>query len=251
MEIAAPPAVPPPVPAPIRALAGRDDIRAVWLNELGGLTFELTAPDSSRRFAKWAPAGSGLDLAAEHVRLEWAASFTAVPRVLSFGSDASGAWMLTAGLPGDSAVSRSFQSSPSRQLLAVQGIARGLRMLHDALPVDACPFSWSVAARLADARAGGRTPPATLDEAPSVDRLVVCHGDACAPNTLLAADGSITGHVDLGTLGVGDRWADIAVSAWSTEWNYGPGYEDAFLEAYGIAPDPERMRYYRALWNAT
>lgn len=97
----------------------------------------------------------------------------------------------------------------------------------------------------------GLTPPTTLDTPPAVDRLVVCHGDACAPNTLLAADGTVTGHVDLGSLGLADRWADIAVSAWSTEWNYGPGYESAFLEAYGIAPDTERLAYYRALWDAT
>ncbi|MFB2596411.1 aminoglycoside 3'-phosphotransferase [Herbiconiux sp. P17] len=256
MEIAGPPVSPPPVPAAIRSLAGDDRIRAVWLNELGGLTFELTAPGSSRRFAKWAPAGSGLDLEAERVRLEWAGAYTTVPRVLSFGSDGDGEWMLTAGLPGDSAVSASFQSSPERQLLAVQGIARGLRMLHDALPVDDCPFSWSVSDRVASARApDAQRMPSELDAllgaAPSIDRLVACHGDACAPNTLLDADGAVTGHVDLGSLGVADRWADIAVSAWSTEWNYGPGYEPAFLEAYGIAPDPERLRYYRALWDAT
>jgi kanamycin kinase len=253
VEIAGPPVSTPPVPAAIQALAGEDRIRAVWLNELGGLTFELTAPapDRARRFAKWSPAGSGLDLEAERIRLEWASAFTAVPRVLASGSDADGEWMLTAGLRGGSAVSPSFQGSPERQLLAVQGIARGLRMLHDALTVDGCPFSWSVADRLARARAGGLTPPGSLDDAPSVDRLVVCHGDACAPNTLLAADGAVTGHVDLGSLGIADRWADIAVSAWSTEWNYGPGYEGAFLEAYGIAPDPERLGYYRALWDAT
>ncbi|WP_382309952.1 phosphotransferase [Herbiconiux sp. UC225_62] len=251
VEIAGPPMVPPPVPSAVKALASDDRIRAVWLNGLGGLTFEFTAPDATRRFAKWAPAGSGLDLDAERVRIEWAASFTAVPRVLAAGSDADGQWMLTAGLPGDTAVGASFQASPERRLLAVRGIARGLRMLHDTLPVDACPFSWSVTHRLAEARARGLTPPTTLDTPPAVDRLVVCHGDACAPNTLLAADGTVTGHVDLGSLGLADRWADIAVSAWSTEWNYGPGYESAFLEAYGIAPDTERLAYYRALWDAT
>ena len=45
---------------------------------------------------------------------------------------------------------------------------------------------------------------------PPVDRLVVCHGDACAPNTLLTDDGRWSGHVDLGQLGVADRWADLA-----------------------------------------
>lgn len=35
------------------------------------------------------------------------------------------------------------------------------------------------------------------------------------------------------------------------EWNYGPGWEDALIAAYGIAPDHERLAYYRELWNAT
>jgi hypothetical protein len=41
--------------------------------------------------------------------------------------------------------------------------------------------------------------------------------------------------------------ADLAVSTWSTEWNYGPGWEDVLLAAYGVDPDPARTRYYRLL----
>jgi len=37
----------------------------------------------------------------------------------------------------------------------------------------------------------------------------------------------------------------------STEWNYGRGWDGALLDAYGIAPDAERMAFYRDLWNAT
>jgi kanamycin kinase len=84
---------------------------------------------------------------------------------------------------------------------------------------------------------------------PPTDKLVVCHGDACAPNTLLAADGHWSGHVDLGMLGVADRWADLAVATWSAEWNYGPGWDGLLLDSYGIRPDPERTRYYRLLWD--
>jgi kanamycin kinase len=79
----------------------------------------------------------------------------------------------------------------------------------------------------------------------------VCHADACAPNTLIGDDGRWSAHVDLGQLGVGDRWADIAVASMSTEWNYGPGWEDALIEAYGVPPDRQRLTYYRDLWNAT
>ena len=81
------------------------------------------------------------------------------------------------------------------------------------------------------------------------DNLVVCHGDACAPNTLLGEDGRWSGHVDLGLLGVADRWADLAVATWSAEWNYGPGWDNLLLNAYGIRPDPDRTRYYRLLWD--
>ena len=40
------------------------------------------------------------------------------------------------------------------------------------------------------------------------------------------------------------------MAAMTLEWNYGPGWEDALLVAYGIDPDAERMSYYRDLWNA-
>jgi kanamycin kinase len=150
---------------------------------------------------------------------------------------------------------------------AVAAIGTGLRALHDRLPVSHCPFTWSAddrvarARRLAEAGDGdlanwhpehrvlGRAAYDHLDDIPAIDRLVVCHGDACAPNTLLDDDGHWSAHVDLGTLGVADRWADIAIATWSTEWNYGPGYEQALLDAYGIAPDAERTAFYRLLWD--
>jgi kanamycin kinase len=78
---------------------------------------------------------------------------------------------------------------------------------------------------------------------------VVCHGDPCSPNTIGADDGSVAGHVDFDTLGVADRWADLAVATMATQWNYGPGWEDTLLDAYGISADPERTDYYRWLWN--
>ena len=78
---------------------------------------------------------------------------------------------------------------------------------------------------------------------------MVCHGDPCAPNTLIGDDGRWCGHVDFDELGRGDRWADLAVAAWSTEWNYGPGWDDLLVRAYGVSPDPERAAYFRLLWD--
>jgi kanamycin kinase len=259
--IAEAPQGPVEVPQAVVDLAAGEPLRAVWRNVVGGLTFQVGA-----RFVKWAPAGSGLDLGAEAVRLRWAAGFAVVPRVLDEGADGSGSWLVTAGLPGTMAVLDRWKQEPAT---AVRAIGAGLRRLHDALPVADCPFEWSAEQRLARARenaAAGRLDPGewhpdsrrfgTVDEAlvaladvPPVDRLVVCHGDACAPNTLIGDDGSCTGHVDFGALGVADRWADLAVATWSTTWNYGPGWEEPLLEAYGVEPDRERIAYYRLLWE--
>jgi hypothetical protein len=96
---------------------------------------------------------------------------------------------------------------------------------------------------------GGRS--GALGQPPPVDRLVVCHGDACSPNTLIDDDGRCCGHVDFGDLGAADRWADLAVATLSLGWNYPGGVWDAeFFSAYGIEPDPTRMGYYRRLWQA-
>lgn len=130
-----------------------------------------------------------------------------------------------------------------RPLDAVCAIARGLRMLHDTLPVFDCPFDWSVEARRSRCIQGERL------RVPSIDRLVVCHGDACSPNTIIASDGSPAGHVDLGSLGVADRWADLAVASGSLEYNFGQGWEDEFFKVYGIERDEERTSFYRVLWD--
>ncbi|GAA4267329.1 aminoglycoside 3'-phosphotransferase [Frondihabitans peucedani] len=237
-----------PVPGPIVAIAGDDMVRPVWINERGGVTFELGA-GPSRRFAKWAPASApDLDLAGEVARLRWAGAYARVPRVLAEGADSDGRWLVTAGLPGGSAVARRWREDP---LLAVRASGVGLRRLHDTLPVDDCPFDWSVESRLARSEKWAASPDPALGDAPTVDRLVVCHGDPCVPNTLLLDDGTWSGHVDLDALGTADRWADLAIGTMSLGWNYGDGWEGEYFDAYGIDPDPGRIAYYRALWNAT
>jgi kanamycin kinase len=252
------------VPAAVTAVAGDRTVAPVWANDAGGLTFEV-GKGADRCFIKWSPAGSGIDLAAEAARMAWARRFHPVPEPLAQGRDEAGCWLVTAPVPGDSAVSARWKADPAT---AVTAIGEGLRALHEALPADGCPFSWGAADRLADARrqaSDGRLDPGTwhpshrpltitaaLEQAaaiPPVDKLVVCHGDACAPNTLIAADGRWSGHVDLGLLGTADRWADLAVATWSAGWNYGPGWERPLLDAYGIEPDQERTRYYRLLWD--
>lgn len=260
MSLAAAPEGPVEIPSFVRRLAAGAEVVPVWRNELGGLTFRL----GHERYVKWfSGRHAEVDFAAEAERLEWAGRFVAVPAVLEVGSDDEGQWLVTAAIAAESAVSPRWLAEP---LAAAAAIGHGLRALHTALPVVECPFTWSVEDRLTrfeERVASGTTPDDWMPEhrglsidavrealhrMPRAD-LVVCHGDACAPNTLLAADGQVAGHVDLDRLGVADRWADLAVAAWSTVWNYGPGFEAAVYRGYGVEPDEERIRYYRLLWD--
>jgi kanamycin kinase len=261
--IAGRPVVAPPIPPALGPVLAGARAEVVWQNERGGLTIEAT--DVERYFVKWAAEDSGLDLAAEAARLRWATAHATVPRVLAEDGDASGRWLITTALTGSTAVAPRWRAAPA---VAVTAIGAGLRALHEALPVDSCPFMWSIEDRVADAgrRAErGMLRPANwhpehhdvaveeaLDAAgrpPPIDKLVVCHGDACAPNTLLDGNGRPSGHVDLGALGVADRWADLAVASWSCDWNYGPGWQHLLFDAYGLDPDPGRIAYYRLLWD--
>jgi kanamycin kinase len=254
------------VPRAVADIAAGRRMRLVWTNDSGGLTFEI-GDDPGRSFIKWVPAGARVSLTAEHARLNWASAYFPVPKVLGHGADEAGSWLVTGSLPGRSAIEAKWVAEPA---IAVTAIGQGLRALHDTLPVQRCPFWWRAedrVARASDALARGQLSPdglhtehrgltvnAALDivaDVPATDRLVVCHGDACAPNTLIADDGRWCGHVDLGDLGVADRWADIAVATWSAEWNYGPGWEPLLLDAYGVQADPERTAYYRLLYDLT
>ena len=217
VELAGPPPKGYKLPDAVETLLGGQPYEPVWLNLEGGLTLRL-GPD---RYLKWSPTS----LEPERRRLEWAAPYLPVPRVLDSGAT----WFITAAIDAKSAVD-------ADGLTAARALGAGLRALH-ALPIDDCPFEWS-----AEGRGGLDVPP--------IDQLVVCHGDACVPNTLVDAGGEWAGLVDLGSLGLADRWADLAVASMSLGWNFGDGLESAFFEAYGVAPDDLRIRFYRDLWNA-
>ncbi len=65
----------------------------------------------------------------------------------------------------------------------------------------------------------------------SADTLI--HGDACLPN-VIQASGRLSGFIDLGGAGVGDRHIDLYWAVWSLWYNLGTAdFSDAFLDMYG------------------
>lgn len=116
----------------------------------------------------------------EAERMRWARRWIAVPEVIDQGEDATHEWLVTAALPGRSAVDHRWSDDPET---AVRAVGAALRTMHDSLPLEQCPWTWSPESRIANAAARGVSVPVDLREPPPVERLVVCHGDACMPNT--------------------------------------------------------------------
>ena len=228
-------------------------------------TWRLQGPDGAVRFAKVDRAGRFPTLPGEAERMVWAAPYLPVPRVVACEVMASATILLTEALPGRDATDPCWRDDLPALVLA---FGRGLRSFHEAVGEEWCPFRFETARALDHVRRRVRTddidpagfheehasltPAAALDElestAPEGEDLVVCHGDYCPPNVLLE-ERSVTGYVDLGELGVADRWWDVAVGAWSAAWNFGVKLEPLFFEGYGIAPDPARIRFYRLLYD--
>ena len=215
-----------PIPPVVLDLAAGADVELVWRNELGGLTFRL-----SDRYLKWNPRCTGIDLEREVERLVWISSRHPAPTVIDSGSDDEAQWLLTAPLPGEPAVGDTWRA---RHNEAIAAIATGLRAVH-AVNIDDFPPDWTAQVWV------GRQP-SSLGPRPPLQDPVLVHGDACAPNTLIASNGAWTGNVDFGDLAVGDRWADLAIASLSLDWNFGEGQQHELFDAYGVDPDEDRIR---------
>jgi kanamycin kinase len=208
----------------------------------------------------WSPSAD-----AEADRAAWARAFLPVPRILQRGATRESSWFVSEGVPGLDATNPVFRNDVPG---LIARLAQGLRRFHEA-PVRPCPFQFRIpdAVRLVRHRLEtGQIDPnrdfhpefstltaeSAVDElvtnAPESEDLVVCHGDYCVPNVLLR-DNGVVGYVDLGELGVADRWWDLAVATWSITWNFGPDFEPLFLNAYGVQPDEHRIRFYRLLYD--
>ena len=239
-----------PPPRALEGMTGWERALA-WDHNPFATTWRLRSPHGETRYLKAAALGTPYPLTAERDRTVWAADHLPVARVLGFGQDGHYEWLLTAAVPGLPASDDMLRSDPAR---LVPLLAEGLRRVH-ALRIDACPFDNRPA--LATERACRRVAAGVFDPSPVYPTagaalarldallprdpdLVVCHGDYCLPNVLFD-DWRLSGYVDLGLLGVTDRWHDLADALWSVTRNCGPGWEDAFLAAYGTPRDPAKL----------
>ncbi|MGW7620545.1 APH(3'') family aminoglycoside O-phosphotransferase [Streptomyces antimycoticus] len=223
------------------------------------------------RYAKCVVAADAADLKAERDRVAWLSDQGVPgPRVLDWHCGDAGACLVTgavSGIPAD-------QVSPADLRASWERIADAVRGLHE-VPVQQCPFRRDLDKVVAVARdvvtRGAVNPeflPVEQQHTPASELLarlvpqvarrqdqeaadtVVCHGDLCLPNIVLDPQTlDVSGFIDLGRLGLADRYADLALlltnarETWPDEEG-ARAADAAFAERYGIAIDQDRLRFY-------
>jgi len=169
--------------------------------------------------------------------------------VLCYTDDGKSDWLLCARVRGEDATHAGYLSEPER---LCDLLAASLRMLHE-MPAEGCPVPDRMRTYALTVNEGyreGRFDPHLFEHTypfPSADEAyavwqagktalcgrVLLHGDYCLPNVML--DGwRLSGFIDLGNGGIGDRHIDLLWGTWTLQYNLGTDrYFGRFLDAYG------------------
>ena len=243
-----------------RAFAGYT-AQPVTLGRSGAQVFRLLAEGKPTLFLKTSKAAYGAALRAEAARLEWLAGKLSVPEVVYFYEAEFSTSLLTTTVPGVDLTHFNGESSAVKHQLTVT-LVGALRQLHAVKATD-CPFDHSAATELGRLEAHLAERAASVGDSPELraareklavltqlqpeEDLVLTHGDACLPNILVLED-ELSGFIDLGAAGLGDRCRDLERALWSLDYNYGEGYAEVFLGAYGATEqDRTKLDFYRQL----
>ena len=235
------------------------------VGESGGAVYRLSGKaDAPDLFLKHGRGDVADDVVDEMARLRWLADKVPVPRLTGFVVAEDGAWLLTTALVGETAW-QLLDREPARRGQVVDALAALLRTLH-AIPVAACPFDsgmdhrvWLARRRIDaglvdegdfdDARAGWSAEQvwnALQRHMPLAPDPVVTHGDFSLDN-ILVHDGRITGCIDLGRVGVADRYQDLAILSANLA-EFGDGLPERMFASYGIdAPDAAKIEAHLLL----
>ena len=212
---------------------------------------------------------------AEQVQMmQWLKGKIPVPKVLAYEEENGKSYLLMSRVSGEMSCDTYYLEHPQ---VLLEALACGLKMLWK-VDVKGCPCIRDLDVVLEEARIrvednlvdldnvepttfgeGGFESPKHLLEWLENNRPtfepVLSHGDYCLPNVFLE-NGHITGFIDLGRTGIGDKWNDIALCYRSLKHNFdgtygGKVYEDfnpdMLFEKLGIEPNWDKIKYYLLL----
>lgn len=209
----------------------------------------------------------------EAASMEWLRGRLPVPEILACERGGGRQFLLMERISGVMLCDKSVISDPLR---VTRLLAQALEMVQG-VDITGCPCRADLDMELALARkhvergevdtenvepstfgpGGFRDPEhllGWLEENRPEEEFVFTHGDMCLPN-IFTGNGGISGFLDLGGAGIGDRYRDISIARRSlhdnTDGHHGhtsPGFDaDALFDCLGLRPDREKLRYYLLL----
>lgn len=224
------------------------EARVVFIDRDGGLFLKTAAEGALRTEAAMTAYYHSLGLSAE---------------VLLYCSERGKDCLVTRRLPGEDCCDELYLADPKR---LCDTTATLLRALHETpcarCPVDRIP---SYAASVRQGLDASRYEPelfapmwefSTFAEAEAAAREglsalkseALIHGDYCLPNIILR-DWRLSGYIDLGNGGLGDRHIDLLWGVWTLNFNLKTtAWAERFLDAYGRDRiEPEKLRAVAAM----
>ena len=206
--------------------------------------------------------------------MRWLEGKIPVPKVLCYESDERYQYLLMSKVPGKMSCDK-YYLEHSRELVHL--LAQSLKLLWS-VDVGGCPRNRGFDVELEEARLrvennlvdpsavepttfgkdGFENPMALLnwlEENRPEYEPVLSHGDFCLPNVFID-EGKVSGFIDLGAAGIGDKWRDIALCYRSLKYNFDGSYggkkyddfdPDILFEELGIEPNHEKIRFYLLL----
>ena len=200
------------------------------------------------------------DLLTETVALSWLRGKLPVPDLLCFHVEGHTQYLVMTQIEGVTGIHPDVTGDPSN---LVREFARGLRDVH-ALGTESCTLDWRMSRFIPWAE--GLIKSGALDETipegenrtflaeklsdikeaiHEEEDLVFTHGDYCLPNVMFN-EGRLSGYIDLGYAGVGDRYLDLVAARGTIRRNLGEAWIGPFFQAYGLGePDPAKLQAYK------
>lgn len=211
------------------------------------------------------------DIENEHKMMNWLKNKLPAPQCIDYCFENGRFYLLMTRISGKMACDDEYLNNP-KELVSI--LTDSLRILWDT-DVSDCPVRKDLSTKLSEAEyrvehglvdvddaepgtfgANGFKDPGKLlgwllDNRPEED-FVLSHGDFCLPNIFIKDD-RLSGFVDIGRMGISDRWQDIALCVRSLEHNSSGRYggkaytgfsEKLFFDSLGMTPEKDKIRYY-------
>ena len=200
------------------------------------------------------------DLLTEKIAMSWLQDKLNVPSVICFHEECETQYLVMTQIAGVSGIHQyAMNDIPN----LIREFAFGLREIHS-ISMDSCPLDWRmerffswweglIEVGAPDSQIPTRETKAFLRNElcsvkaslPAEEDLVFTHGDYCLPNILIH-DGRLSGIIDWGYAGVGDRYRDFVAAYYTIRRNLGAEWVPVFFEEYGLQGlDRDKLMAYQ------